>query len=174
MTEMAPALLVATAGAFVGFAEEGGNNKGQVVERMLRDVSQLPGQPWCAAFVHHVGYWSQYQHATGTSSWPLPPTASCYELGEYARRNGALVDYPCGGDVFLLWSAGLKRFAHTGVIVSVDRSATGEFFCTTIEGNTDAGGSREGDAVMLKRRSFVPARGDRFIRWLRLIHRNAA
>jgi hypothetical protein len=42
------------------------------------------------------------------------------------------------------------------------------FDCDTIEGNTDAGGSREGDGVMRTVRRFYPRAGDRFIRWVEL------
>ncbi len=94
-------------------------------------------------------------------------------LGEYARKRGILRSEPQDGDVFLLWNAKLGRFAHTGVVARV--RATGAttgtergFECDTIEGNTDAGGSREGDGVMRSVRRFYPKAGDRFVRWVEL------
>src|SRR5919199_6538396 len=90
-----------------------------MVELFLRGVQQPPGRPWCAAFVHHVGYWSHYDYDAGRSSWPLPPTASCFELGAYARARGVLREEPEIGDVFLQWNAELARFAHTGIVTRV-------------------------------------------------------
>jgi hypothetical protein len=163
-------LLVAAAASLVGVREEGGNNRGQMVELFLREVEQPPGEPWCAAFVHHVGHWSHYDHQSGESSWPLPATASCYELGAFAKKRGILRDEPDSGDVFLLWNDKLGRFAHTGVVVQLRDAGVspGEgpwFECETIDGNTDAGGSREGDGVLRRIRRFLPHAGDRFIRW---------
>ena len=42
---LSPALLVAAANAFVGVSEQGGDNRGQMVEHFLRSVSLAPGQP---------------------------------------------------------------------------------------------------------------------------------
>jgi hypothetical protein len=142
-------------------------------------VRQPPGQPWCAAFVHHVGYWSHFDYAAERSSWPLPATASCYMLGAFAKERGVLREAPAAGDVFLLWNVRLARFAHTGVVARLreeGKTPGGDpwFDCDTIEGNTDAGGSREGDGVMRRVRRFYPKVGDRFIRWAELDQRAVA
>jgi hypothetical protein len=170
---LSPISLIAAAASLVGVREEGGNNRGLMIERFLRGVKQPPGQPWCAAFVHHVGYWSHFDYASETSTWPLPSTASCYMLGAYAKQRGVLLEEPADGDVFLLWNARLARFAHTGIVARVrEKGETpgGDawFDCDTVEGNTDVGGSREGDGVMRRVRRFHPKVGDRFIRWAEL------
>jgi len=170
MTILNPSLLVAAANAFVGLGEDGMDNRGQMVELFLREVRQPPGQPWCAAFVHHVGYWSHYDHKDGRSSWPLPATASCYELGEFARVRAVLRKEPTVGNVFLSYSHQYRRFAHTGIVVAVEKSlpvAGGDtlHICTTVEGNTNADGSREGRLTLRKTRRFSTEHGDRFIHW---------
>ena len=101
---LSPALLVAAANAFVGVSEQGGDNRGQMVEHFLRSVHLPPGQPWCAAFVYHVGHSALYDHMTRRSSWPLPATGSCETLARAARANGVLRNEPYVGDVFLLYS----------------------------------------------------------------------
>src|SRR6185295_10541764 len=116
---LTPAFLIAAVSGFVGLREEGGDNRGRMVELFLRGVDQPPGQPWCAAFVHHVGYWSHFDYDAKRSSWPLPPTASCYLLGAWARDRRILYSQPREGDVFLLWSSQKARFHHTGVVVCV-------------------------------------------------------
>lgn len=161
MTPLSPALLIAAANTFVGFEEQGGDNRGQVVERLLREVGLPPGLPWCAAFVYHVGHSAHYDHRTGASSWPLPRTASCAELAAFAERAGVLRRSPEGGDVFLVYSARLGRFHHTGIVVDATWPSG-----TTIEGNTNLDGSTNGYAALRRTRRF--REDDRFIRWVEL------
>jgi hypothetical protein len=175
---LTPSFLIAAANALVGLREEGGNNRGRMIELFLKGVKQPPGQPWCAAFVHHAGFWSHFDCESMTSSWPLPSTASCYALGVYARERGVLRDEPEVGDVFLLWKATLARFAHTGIVARVRGEGVtpggGAWFdCDTIEGNTDSGEDCEGDAVMRRVRRFYPRPrlADQFIRWADLDRR---
>jgi hypothetical protein len=171
MMPLSTSHLITTATALVGI-QESGHNRGQMVELMLMEVGQLPGAPWCAAFVHHAGYWSHFDHALGKSSWPLPRTASCWELGEFARVRGVRRSTPESGDVFLVHDASLGRFAHTGIIVRVDaclgNGTDVEHLCTTIEGNSNEDGAREGVAAVRRTRRFSRDRGDRFIRWVEL------
>ena len=171
MTPRSPALLIAAANAFVGFTEQGGENRGQVVERFLSAVHQQPGQPWCAAFVYYVGFNAHYDAESRTSSWPLPATASCEELARFAAARDALRSQPALGDVFLLYSPTLNRYAHTGIVVGVEPPRPGirdVHICTTIEGNTNDNGSRDGIATLRKPRTFREADGHKFIRWTEL------
>ena len=176
MIPLTPSFLIAVAGSYVGVREQGGNNRGPMVEKVLRSVGMEPGQPWCAAFVHYVGYWSHYDHRGLASAWPLPRTASCYALGLFAKKKEILEKEPQRGDVFLVHSPPLARFAHTGIVVDVvgktERPSGSTWYdCLTIEGNTNEEGSREGNAVVMKTRRFYPELGDRFIRWVRLDRR---
>ena len=176
MIPLAPALVVAAASSFIGVGEQGGDNRGQMVELFLREVGQEPGAPWCAAFVFHVGYWALYDHRGLRSSWPLPRTASCWELGEFARRRGILGEQPMEGDVFLLYSRDHGRFAHTGFVVDTLGGTHGRktFECMTIEGNTNDDGSNNGNNTLIRKRPFDLERGDRFIRWVDLDRRAQA
>jgi hypothetical protein len=79
--------------------EEGGTSRGEMIDLFLRAVNRPPGEPWSAAFVHHVGYWSHYVSAAERSSWPLPSTASCYMLGAYAKKRGVPREERADGDV---------------------------------------------------------------------------
>lgn len=171
MIALSPELLIGGASTMVGLREEG-QNRGQMVELMLMQVGQPGGVPWCAAFVYHAGYWAHFDHRDGRSSWPLPRTASCWELGEFARVRGVRYLAPEPGDVFLVHVPALRRFGHTGIVAAVDaRHASGAeavYECTTIEGNSNDAGSREGVAVVRRTRTFSPRNGDRFIRWMEL------
>jgi hypothetical protein len=166
---LSPMLLVAAANAFVGLGEEGGDNRGQMVEHFLRSVSLPPGLPWCAAFVHHVGHSAHYDHLTKQSSWPLPATGSCEALARAARANGVLRDEPHVGDIFLLYSRLQRRFIHTGIVVGVQDEERVHLrhvhSCVTVEGNTNNDGSANGHTTLRKWRTFKEADGHKFIRW---------
>lgn len=126
--------------------------------------------PWCAAFVCACT-------AIASAETPdldlahRPTSASCSGLLEWARepKNGCLVfgphdpKYrPLAGDIVNF----LPHLSHVG-IVAEDYDNAG--FISTIEGNTNGEGSREGDGVYRKRRAIsfpgffirVPAKGER-------------
>jgi hypothetical protein len=173
MIPLNPALLVGAAHAFVGLGEEGGDNRGQMVELMLSEVHQPPGKPWCAAFVHHVGKCSHYDWESGLSSWPLPDTASCQELNDYAQRLGIRVSDAGFGDVFLKYSEKEGRYVHTGIVIAVLEELPvpkeGTLYkCMTIEGNTTNDGSTNGVTTLRRVRRFNTNVGDCFIRWVNL------
>jgi hypothetical protein len=138
-------------------------NHGEAVVHFLKGVGLDGGYAWCAAFVHHVG------DAALGSQWPLPATASCSQLGEFAKVKGILMDAPQAGDVFLLWEAVkengtiVHRFAHTGFVVSVNPDGS----INTIEGNTNDDGSRDGWGVFKRTRHVKP--DDKFVRWVNLV-----
>lgn len=180
MIPLSPRFLIAAATSFDGLREQGGNNRGLMVERFLASVGQSAGQPWCAAFVYHVGFWSHFDYRSRTSSWPLPATASCWVLGDFAQKRDVLEDEPAEGDVFLVWKPSIARFAHTGIVARVrarGMSPAGHawFDCDTVEGNSNADGNRDANAVVRRVRRFHRelggGRGDRFIRWVDLDRR---
>ena len=166
---LSPALLVAAANAFIGVGEQGGDNRGQMVEHFLKGVALPPGQPWCAAFVYHVGHSAHYDHLSRRSSWPLPATGSCDALGRAARAAGVLRDEPNVGDIFLMYSHMRRRFYHTGIVVGIheeDRVHERDVHvCATVEGNTNDDGSANGHTTLRKVRNFREVDGHRFIRW---------
>lgn len=143
------------ASAFRFVREEPRNsNRGQAVEAFTRFTRLAPPQPWCAAFVAYTGA------AMIGDGWPLPLTASCYQLHQAAKGKGLLHEAPQVGDVFLTWFPKINRMAHTGFVATVLPDGT----CRTIEGNTNDGGSRDGWGVFERTRRF--ASNDRFIRWV--------
>jgi hypothetical protein len=114
---------------------ENGRNRGPRVEEYLDCVGLEPGNPWCAAFV----------------SWVLS------QAGEHrVRAGGALKLYarspvwsttqtPTPGSIFVIDHGG--GLGHCGF---VDEVCGDELI--TIEGNTNPGGSREGDGVYIRTR----------------------
>jgi hypothetical protein len=139
MITLAPSLLVAAAGAYAGPARN------------------------AAEFVHHVGYWSHFDHRVGKSSWPLPDALGCAALAKWARKRRIITEEPREGDVFLHRSSPSRPFTHVGIIAAVDCMVVSpdgnvEYLCATIE-------SARGARVVKRSRRFVPDNGDCFIRW---------
>ena len=130
-----------TAQLFTGWVTEATNhNDGRWVEAILRLVGQTKGAPWCAAFVCLV-LDIAYQGKN-----PLPKTASCDVLLKFARQKGWLFDAPEVGDVFLLMKTKTDA-VHTGIVTATKAGAI-----KTAEGNTNAGGSRDGWGVFARER----------------------
>ena len=119
---------------------EVGRNRGQRVEEYQKAVGLLPGDPWCAAFV----CWAFVRAAEEMGEpCPIPKGGAVNKLWRRApedmRRMG-----PAPGYVFIRYSnpANPYSLGHTGIVESISFEGI-----WTIEGNTDDGGSREGDGV---------------------------
>jgi len=153
-------LTIKIALSYDGVRERGGNNRGPQVEMFQHSIGLDPGDPWCAAFV-------------------------CFCIKEAAKQLGIDPNFQYGGSVYKLWSRneGLQmstpdtdciflidhglshagtRIGHTGFCIGpITENATGhpgEQFVSrieTMEGNTNAAGSRDGDGCYHKTRNLI-------------------
>lgn len=160
-------LTLRVARAPVGASEvPAGSNWGPFIRRCLKAAGIDFAAPWCVAYAQLMGKTALQKW------WPLPVTAGCQYLAEWAEKKGVLYDTPKVGDMFLMWELvkskehpeGVWRFAHTGFI---DEGPLVEGKWPTLEGNTSGEGSREGWIVAARHRGFGPK--DRFFRWAELI-----
>jgi hypothetical protein len=135
--------LVAIYTAEIGVTESGGNNRGPRVEEYLAATGLPGGNPWCAAFVR----WSFDQAGLKTDITAWSPTA--YDRKKVVWKNGWKDEFR-QGQVFTIYYSRLGRIGHTGF---ADRMVN-ENLVETVEGNTNDGGSREGDGVYRKKRSL--------------------
>lgn len=120
---------------------EVGNNGGEKVRQYLASVRLGTGQPWCAAFV----YWC-VQHACESRKIgnPLPRTGHVLTMWNTAAdKFKKPASDARAGDIFIMQFAGGR--GHTGFIAARDGNTL-----TTIEGNTNRDGSREGDGVYVR------------------------
>jgi len=146
--------VIAEAKRYLGVMEQPKNsNRGVQIDYWLAETGIAPGAPWCAAFVGQVG-----RQALG-AAWLCPRTASVAAIAAWAAASNRIVTSPQRGDLFLLWSPELKRFAHVGFVTD---GGSGKGY-DTIEGNTNPGGGREGYGVFRRSRSLVST--TRFVRW---------
>jgi hypothetical protein len=122
-------------------------NAGPEVETYLRYVNLPKGNPWCAAFVcWTLGKAGIVNPRTGWSPALFPAERVIWEN----KGKGGSSARPAAGriaDVFGLYFPEKGRIAHVGFI-----DEWNEPWVTTVEGNTNALGSREGDGVYRKRR----------------------
>ena len=181
MMALTPAFLVTTASAFIGLGEDGDGHhrdqghggRGAVVDRFVRQIRTHPGgssAPWDAAFVHHVGYWSHFDHDVGESSWPFPAPLDAHSLASYARTMNILDVRPDVGDLFVLWSPAKRCYVHTGIVLRIGPRGhfpNGDGFveCDVLSANVRPNGRIGGPSTLRVMRRMSPIRGDRFIRW---------
>jgi len=128
----------------VGVREKTGKNDGPEVEMYLKSVGLGKGYAWCAAFVH----WSLDSAGYNNPITAWSPTA--HNKNNIIYFQGAQRKKPIPGDVFTLYYPKLKRIGHTGFYDKTINSSIYE----SVEGNTNGEGSREGDGVYRKKRSF--------------------
>ncbi len=133
----------------VGVMEEPpGSNRGLEVDQWIRGVGLDPkgAYPWCAALVFHCFHKAAVELKAPN---PCPRTGSA--LGMWLKAKPTQRVYPGSriraGMVFVLDLG--HGTGHVGFVESV-----GEAKATTIEGNTNDGGSREGIGVFRRKRVF--------------------
>ncbi|WP_212005741.1 CHAP domain-containing protein [Chitinophaga sp. HK235] len=130
-----------------GVREATGKNDGPAVEKYLKSVGLPAGYSWCMAFV----YWCVQQAAIAQKvANPLKCTGGV--LYQWNERPGLRVQTPAAGDIFIMDYG--KGAGHTGFVVAVRGDVI-----DTIEGNTNSGGSREGDGVYRRTRKIASMKG---------------
>jgi hypothetical protein len=75
---------------------------------------------------------------------------SVNQPGRWVYAKGKIITEPKRGDAFTLYYPSLARIGHTGFY---DGRLNASIY-STVEGNTNGAGSREGDGVYQKYRSF--------------------
>ena len=146
--------LIKTFSAFVGIKEEPpGSNNGPMVNIFNASCGLDPDEhaPWCAS-VANYGYLQNglLGHGAYSPNWYLK--SRVVSLHDVQPGDVALVYFPSKG-----------RYAHTiACVEKVVESAGRAVEVVTLEGNTNAQGSREGDQFARRRR---PADTLTFVRW---------
>lgn len=138
---------VALAAQSVGVREET-PNWGRWVSVYLRFVGLMFPAAWCCAFVCYKVHEAARELNIQTD-FPRSGKASysCTALYRWAVANGRILEKPERGCVFLIRDGDIYR--HTGFVERVLEGG----IVQTVEGNTNAGGSAEGDGVYRRERS---------------------
>jgi hypothetical protein len=136
---------------YVGQKEEpAGSNWGKFVQDCLKTVGITFPAAWCCAFTHRV-----YQEAANLLNVPNkhPKTGGVLKCMQLAGASRQIAKKDATDKNILAGYLGImdygKGLGHIYIVVSVVGDAI-----TTIEGNTDASGSRTGGQVMVRHRSL--------------------
>ncbi|HYC27613.1 MAG TPA: CHAP domain-containing protein [Chitinophagaceae bacterium] len=138
----------------IGVRELTGKNDGVQVQAYLKTVGLGKGYAWCAAFVK----WCFLQVGIKTPTNGM--AASFHNPKRLVYFKSRFLHDPQPGDVFTLYYPHLKRIGHTGFY----DGRLNKSIYYTVEGNTNGAGSREGDGVYRKYRSFKATHS--ISRWL--------
>jgi hypothetical protein len=138
--------------AEVGTREATGNNDGQRIEEYIASTGlNAKGQyPWCAAFVYWVYLQNEITIPTPTPAWSPSYFTQGTIIWEWRGRNN---QQPLQGDVIGMYYTHLGRIGHMGFF----HRQYGDYFIT-VEGNTNAEGSREGNQVAIRKRRKIQIR----------------
>ena len=131
----------------LGVREKTGHNDGPQVKAYLQIVGLKTGAPWCAAYVSYV-----FAHA----GYAAPRTAWSPALFPVSRITSVALP----ADVFGIYFPEYHRIAHVGIVERLDGD-----YCISLEGNTNPGGSNDGDGVYRRRRLLKTLR--RFADWVK-------
>ena len=178
--------------SYVGVRELTHHNDGPEVERFLAHVGLKKGAPWCAAFVSYCLYKAGYTDAprSGWSPDYFPKRQRVWALSQKYTPPHADSTPPYHaqiGDLFGIWYANLGRIAHVGFVdcpapstqnraqqhekppnattprINIIPPSHSGAYITTVEGNTNDNGSREGIGVF---RKYRPLKSIKYIaRW---------
>ncbi|MFJ2863671.1 peptidoglycan-binding protein [Kitasatospora sp. NPDC087314] len=135
------ALLTSQVGYHEGRDSDGTWNNIQKYSPAVPGLEWSQGQAWCATFTA----WGATQSGMA-DRWPI--TASCATAVDWWQQHNRWTDYPVLGGPFYLGTSGQD---HVGVVTGYDNQ-----WIYTIEGNTNSGGSPQGDGVYARQR---PRRG---------------
>lgn len=132
--------------------EVGGQNRGPWVRMYMRGHDGV-AWPWCAGFVS----FAMHQAAQSMElPAPIPGSFSCDVLAGQAKAAGLFVGEDAArhrqippGSIFLNRRTDTD-WTHTGIVVEAN-----ELTFTTIEGNTNDEGSREGYEVCMRTRAYA-------------------
>jgi hypothetical protein len=162
----AAAALIRTAKTFDGVLEVPANSNSGVVPDfcnwyVIRDWRQYPmggcGANWCATFALTMG-----RLAVG-DAWPIPIEPMFSDVDQivgWAKVNHVFHKTPEDGDLIVLYYPQKEQWGHVGIVTLVLSNER----VKTIEGNTNAAGSRQGGGVHELVRSVNSLSA--FVRWV--------
>jgi cell wall-associated NlpC family hydrolase len=147
--------LIALAKKEIGVEEVDGTNCGPRVNeyKSATWLDSTKSWPWCAAFICWL-----FREVIKDDKYPFkrPQTAGAYDFENWCKQqpSGVELKKPHKGDI----EPGdivIFNFSHIGLAIGYPDS---DGYIKTIEGNTDGAGSREGGAVLEKRRKISSIR----------------
>lgn len=146
--------VLSEATALIGVKEQGGNNRGPMVDVIIREAGGKPGQAWCSYTMIYLFKRCGAFHK-GTNGMAMSWAKREREVG--ARQNVRPTD------LFTIYNKALGRIGHVGMVF---KTFPEESFFTSFEGNVNLRGDREsvGSGAACLMREYKAVNG--FYRWL--------
>jgi len=147
--------IIAEAEKYIGVIERPGN-KGffnTTFEKLMRLIGFYTGAPWCAFFTKMIYAAVYADNKALKAAINSCNTGGALDTLHRHENNGtfSVGEEPKPGAI-AVWRHGKGTTGHHGIVKSVDvKNNT----MVTIEGNTNATGSREGDRVAVKLRTIT-------------------
>jgi hypothetical protein len=129
-------LMLQAAMACEGIREEGGNNRGPLVQLIQSTIGSANREAWCMSFVQTMIAYAEVK--TGVKS-PLVASEHCMTTWNKSPKSSRVKIAPLPGAV-IIWQHGKGPAGHTGLVIGAD-----EKIMWTIEGNTEAGLNAKGE-----------------------------
>lgn len=133
--------------ACVGIKEQGGNNRGPMVELMQKTIEGADREPWCMAFVQTCLAYAELR--TGKKS-PIVATEHCMTAWRNSPQEQRVKTHPLKYAI-IIWNYDGTDSGHTGVIIENNRQS----YLQSVEGNTGDESMRDGDGVFYKKRDWI-------------------
>ncbi|MFA6094311.1 MAG: CHAP domain-containing protein [Candidatus Paceibacterota bacterium] len=128
-----------------GVWEEGGSNKGELINKFLSNIGLPEGTPWSAAFVSW--YFSQVKNPP-----PFKPSGSWAAIEAEFKQKGWLLENsdhsPQPGDIMFITN---QKSHHGGIVLRYENGQV-----EVIEGNVSIGQGSEGKMAAVKIRQLQP------------------
>lgn len=153
VTKDARSLFIYASEACVGILEQGGNNKGPLVEELQKTVDgRASREPFCMGAVQT---WLAYvERKIGVVS-PIYSSEHCMTTWRETSTKQRVKTMPLAGTI-IIWQHYKNRkpteAGHTGVETEILK---GNKSMETVEANTGDGSMRDGDGVYIRTRSLV-------------------
>lgn len=138
--------LIDIAKKYIGVKEEGGDNKGSMVELFQRSVDgKAQGESWCMAFVQYCLL--ELEKETSVKS-KIFKSEHCLTVWNNSPKELRLTKPEVG--CLVIWQFKNSSQGHVGIVTKVNVNTI-----ATIEGNTGTGAAieRNGDGVYARVRS---------------------
>ena len=121
-----------------GIREEGGNNRGRMVQLIQDTLGTADGEPWCMALVQTCLAFAELR--SGIAS-PIAHSEHCMTVWRETPQTSRVKNIPAPGAI-VIWRHEGTDNGHTGMVTEV----LGSTF-RGIEGNTEGGLSAAGKVV---------------------------
>ena len=123
--------LLKEAKSLIGVREQGGNNRGPVVDRIIREAGGVPGQAWCSYTLIYIWRRCSVPHK-GVNGMAMSWAKKERQVPLRASVRAT--------DVFTIYNKALGRVGHVGMIF---QTFPEEPFFNSFEGNVNMRGDRE-------------------------------